>query len=472
MTARLPWQRAFTNESWVQLTACNTSWCDWITKEATAKICEPRMRNDREGQKHRPHKTGSWERREGGTSSLALVPHGGHRRRLPRGNRGRRAGKATPPPQNNPGNYGEGGRWEQRRSQRPPSPAGPAAGGSALGWGRGAGQGPRGSRGGRPRSTPATAPSSSLPSSFPIPAGMQRGAPGGSRVCSARTSPRSEAAPAAPRPARPPPPLTLRAVVEAVELPVGGQGLQRHRRRPRQRPPGRPWLRRTGLPAPSPRRTPGNGGGGGAWAPGEEAGQRWRRSAAPPCSPPSLLPSLAASIPPSLRPPLPGVGPAQRRRGWGRARGRPRGAGGAARGGPGNWARSFPSIRRPPAVLLRLWELPCFSPGALTPSPPLCQAGAHSVSAPQRPSASPFGAGGRKRCEELSQLWTGWSSGTAAKAPADHPAAICGRKGHEVVLIYVPRFLFVCFPRVLVGCDVRLKIEVLQIGREVAVQGH
>lgn len=45
-----------------------------------------------------------------------------------------------------------------------------------------------------------------LPSSLPLPAGMQRGGPGGSRVCSARASPSSEAAPAAPcRPGPAPP---------------------------------------------------------------------------------------------------------------------------------------------------------------------------------------------------------------------------------------------------------------------------
>lgn len=128
---------------------------------------------------------------------------------------------------------------------------------SARAGGRGAGQGPRGTRGGRSRSAPATA-SSSLPPFLPLPAGMQRGGPG-EQVCSARACPRSEAAsaaprrpgPARPRPARPPRALTLRAVVESVELPVRGQGLQRHRRRPRQRPP-LTQAHGTSYPAPAP----------------------------------------------------------------------------------------------------------------------------------------------------------------------------------------------------------------------------
>lgn len=87
---------------------------------------------------------------------------------------------------------------------------------------------------------------------------------------------------APPRPLRPFPPLTLRAVVAAAELPVRGQRLQRHRRRRHHRPPPpesgarrfRPrcrWEMEAESGAPPAR--PLSGHGGGCWGPGRDRRQ-------------------------------------------------------------------------------------------------------------------------------------------------------------------------------------------------------
>lgn len=159
----------------------------------------------------------------GAQGAWPCLPHGRHR-----GKQRMKGWKSHSPIPKQPRRYGEGGGSEEGHGGR----AGLAAGGSALGWRGGAGQGPRGTRWGDPAQLPLPPPSL-----LPLPAGGQRGGPGGAGVPSPRLPPLPAGSrrtpPAPPRPARPPRALTLRAVVQAVELPVRGQGLQRHRRRPR-----------------------------------------------------------------------------------------------------------------------------------------------------------------------------------------------------------------------------------------------
>lgn len=333
MTAHLPWQRAFSNESWVQLTAHNISWCvTSLDNQGSQNLWA--TRNDREGKKHRSHdKPRQREKRQGGTSSLTLsVARGAPQTTPPREQRMKGCKSYSPHPKTTPTATEKVVRGKKVtaaahycRPGRRETSAGLAAGARCRV--RGAG-----------RATPLSSRDcfllpSSLPSALSsVPGGDAAGRFRGSRVGWARASPPlrggSEAAPAAPRRpgparARPPRVLTLRAVVEAVELPVRGQGLQRHRRRSGQQPPDRPWLRRTGLPAPRPRRTPGNGGGG-------EPGLRGRRRD----SAGAALPPLPASLRPPAAP-------------WGRRRSAlPRLRESAGRGGGAGRDAPMPAVGR------------------------------------------------------------------------------------------------------------------------------
>lgn len=222
------------------------------------------------------------KRRQGGTRSLALPAARG----APREQRMKGWKSHSPTPKQH--RQLRRGGWERRRSRRRRRPG---RGGISAGLARGAGQGPRGTRWGDPAQLPRPlpAPSSLAP---PAPGGQAAGRAGGAGA--AQPAPPPAPSRLSPNAAGPAPPGPPSAGAHSASRRPGGRTPSPGTGSPAPSPTpvaaARPPLTQahgTSCPAPAPHA--GKWRRRGSLGSGEEAGQRWRRSAATPCFPPSAL---------------------------------------------------------------------------------------------------------------------------------------------------------------------------------------